>query len=74
MISTELQALSRSIDKVYKNTAHNREFPISSAIMYTLLEVTLAEFRCNILKLVKPNRVLQQKLFRGGSVLGSSAE
>jgi hypothetical protein len=43
-------------------------------MIFTLLDITLDEFRCNILKLVKPDRVLQSKLFRGRSVVGSSAE
>lgn len=82
MISAELQALFRSIDKTRMNTAHltvfarfdNQEFPICSAMIYTLLDVTLAEFRSNILKLVEPERVFQPKLFRGGSVMGPSVE
>jgi hypothetical protein len=43
-------------------------------MLYTLLDVTLAEFRSNILKLVGLDRVFQPKLFQGGSVIGSSVE
>jgi hypothetical protein len=43
-------------------------------MIYTLLDITLADLRCNILKLIKPEQFLEPQSFRGGNVIGSVAE